>query len=515
MPLKLKHALVGLGLVGMVGTLLTGAMGWRGVSALSGQLNHASGLGQAMLASARADMHHDAVRSAVLQSIVSGQTDDPKGLAASREDLKVSGEALLAQLQAVADAPIPEAIRGRVREVMPVAQGYVKSAQTIQALVDRDPAEARGHLPEFMEAFEKLEVALAKPGDELVALGEEVRVQGAATESMARTLIVVGNVVGWVIIVLICVRIIRKILLSVEHASRAARAVAEGDLTHRIQVTGYAELRVLLHHLNEMTGHLRTLIADVRDASAAVATGGEQVAQGNQDLSARTETQASSLEQTAAAMHQVSTSVQQNAEQVGQACALANQASNVAGVGGSVVSEVIASMRRIEGSSHKIADIIGVIDSIAFQTNILALNAAVEAARAGEAGRGFAVVASEVRGLAQRSAEAAKEIKGLILASVNEVSQGTALVNRAGDTMGEVVTAIGNVSQIMQTMTEALDQQTRDVLQVGEAIALLDQNTQQNAALVEEGAAAAASLNAQSVRLVTSVASFNLGDANG
>ncbi|WP_460505692.1 methyl-accepting chemotaxis protein [Hydrogenophaga soli] len=214
-------------------------------------------------------------------------------------------------------------------------------------------------------------------------------------------------------------------------------------------------------------------------------------------------------------MHQVSASVQQNAEQVGQACALANQASNVAGVGGSVVSEVIASMRRIEGSSHKIADIIGVIDSIAFQTNILALNAAVEAARAGEAGRGFAVVASEVRGLAQRSAEAAKEIKGLILASVNEVSQGTALVNRAGDTMGEVVTAIGNVSQIMQTMTEALDQQTRDVLQVGEAIALLDQNTQQNAALVEEGAAAAASLNAQSVRLVTSVASFNLGDANG
>jgi methyl-accepting chemotaxis protein len=366
-----------------------------------------------------------------------------------------------------------------------------------------------------MDAFEKLEVALAKPGDALAVLGEEVRAQGAATESRARTLIAVGNGVGWVIIVLICVGIIRKILRSVDHASQAARAVAEGDLTHRIEVTGYAELRVLLRHLNEMTGNLRTLITDVRDASAAVATGGEQVAQGNQDLSARTETQASSLEQTAAAMHQVSTSVQQSAEQVGQASALAAQARDVAGVGGSVVSEVIASMRRIEGSSHKIADIIGVIDSIAFQTNILALNAAVEAARAGEAGRGFAVVASEVRGLAQRSADAAKEIKGLILASVNEVSQGTALVNRAGDTMGEVVSAIANVSQIMQDMTQALDEQTRDVLQVGEAIALLDQNTQQNAALVDEGATAAASLNTQSVRLVTSVASFKLGNGQG
>ena len=512
MRLKLKHALAGLGLVGAVGTMLTGGMGWYGVSALSDQLDHASGLGQAMLASARADMYHDAVRSAVLQSILSGQTDDPKGLAEAKADLKASSEALLNQLQEVAAAPIPESIRAQVRDVMPVAKGYVKTAQTIQSLVDQDPTEARSHLPEFTEAFEKLEVALAKPGDELVALGAEVKAEGAATESLALKLMAFGNVAGLVLIVWICVRIIRKILLSVDHASRAARAVAEGDLTHRIQVTGYAELRVLLHHLNEMTGNLRTLIADVRDASAAVATGGEQVAQGNNDLSARTETQASSLEQTAAAMHQVSTSVQQNAEQVHQASALAIRASDVAGVGGSVVSDVIASMRRIEGSSHKIADIIGVIDSIAFQTNILALNAAVEAARAGEAGRGFAVVASEVRGLAQRSAEAAKEIKGLIMASVHEVSQGTALVNRAGDTMGEVVSAIANVSQIMQAMTEALREQTQGVMQVGEAIALLDQNTQQNAALVEEGAAAAASLNTQSVRLVASVASFKLGD---
>ncbi len=214
-------------------------------------------------------------------------------------------------------------------------------------------------------------------------------------------------------------------------------------------------------------------------------------------------------------MHEVSTSVQHNAEQVQQASALAAKASEVAQEGGAVVGEVIQSMHRIDGSSRKIGDIIGVIDSIAFQTNILALNAAVEAARAGEAGRGFAVVASEVRSLAGRSAEAAREIKGLITASVEEVNQGTLLVNRAGDTMGNVVSAIGSVTHIMQGIAGALREQTQGVQQVGEAIAHIDQATQQNAALVEESAAAAANLREQSERLVENVSVFKLPGSGG
>ncbi len=267
----------------------------------------------------------------------------------------------------------------------------------------------------------------------------------------------------------------------------------------------------LMQALQTMKDNLTQVVGSVREDSESVATASAQIAQGNLDLSNRTEEQASALEETAAAMEELSSTVRQNADNAKQANQLALSASDVAVKGGGVVGQVVETMKGINDSSKKIADIISVIDGIAFQTNILALNAAVEAARAGEHGRGFAVVASEVRILAGRSAAAAKEIKDLINASVERVAQGTTLVDEAGNTMIEVVDSIKRVTDIMSEITVASAEQSTGVAQVGEAITQMDQVTQQNAALVEESAAAAASLNGKARHLVGVVAVFKLG----
>ena len=266
----------------------------------------------------------------------------------------------------------------------------------------------------------------------------------------------------------------------------------------------------LMADLGRMQASLRQLVAQVRDAAVGIGHASAEIAQGNHDLSARTESQASALQQTAASMEELTATVRQNADNARQANALAVNASSVAAQGGAVVEQVVQTMRGINEGSHRIADIIGVIDSIAFQTNILALNAAVEAARAGEQGRGFAVVASEVRALAGRSAEAAKEIKDLISASVTRVEQGSTLADQAGATMDEVVSAIRQVTAIVGEISVASSEQSTGVAQVGEAIMQMDQVTQQNAALVEESAAAAGSLSGQAPQLVQAVEVFRL-----
>jgi len=308
--------------------------------------------------------------------------------------------------------------------------------------------------------------------------------------------------------------IINSITSPINRSIAFAEAVANGDLRSEIAVEGNNETAQLLRALNNMQKGLRDVVSIVRQGCESVSSASDEIAKGNQDLSSRTENQATALEQTAASMEELGSTVRQNADNARTANQLAQGANSVADKGGEVVSRVVQTMHGISSSSNKIAEIIGVIDSIAFQTNILALNAAVEAARAGEQGRGFAVVASEVRSLAGRSSEAAKQIKNLISASVEQIQEGNELVSQAGTTMREVVTSVRRVTDIMGEISAASIEQSTGVSQVGEAVSQMDQATQQNAAMVEEIAAAAAGLNTQAYELVQAVAFFQLPGQN-
>ncbi|MBA3773969.1 MAG: methyl-accepting chemotaxis protein [Ramlibacter sp.] len=295
-------------------------------------------------------------------------------------------------------------------------------------------------------------------------------------------------------------------------ATQLVERIAGGDLTVRAEGMEQAHTRKLASALDAMTVNLRTLAVEVASGARTVADTSAQIAQGNLDLSQRTEEQASTLEQTASSMEELTSTVAQNAKNARQASELAVAASNVARKGGQVVGQVVATMNDITGSSRKIADIIGVIDGIAFQTNILALNAAVEAARAGEQGRGFAVVAAEVRSLAQRSATAAKEIKTLIGESVGKVDAGTKLADAAGKTMEEIVGSVKKVTELIAEIAAASQEQSAGIGQINTAVAQMEQVVQQNAALVEEASAATQSMKEQAGTLLRAVSRFKLGE---
>jgi len=350
------------------------------------------------------------------------------------------------------------------------------------------------------------------------ALEDEVRrmqAAGAVVRSdiaSVRLVVVVVGVLSMLGAVALALWIIRLVAGLLTEAVTISNAVARGDLTLEIAAQGCSETARLLAALKSMQGRLAAIVAAVRQGAEGVATASAEIASGNHDLSARTESQASALEQTVASMDELSSTVRHNADSAQEASRLAAGASAVAERGGAVMTQVVETMGSIHDASRRIADITGVIDGIAFQTNILALKAAVEAARAGEQGRGFAVVAIEVRSLPQRSADAAREIKALIQASVERVAHGGALAEQAGTTMGEVVTSIRQVAGIVAEISTASSEQTAGVRQVGEAIAQTDQATQRNAALVEQMAASAGGLKQQAGDLLDVVAVFRLAD---
>jgi methyl-accepting chemotaxis protein len=376
------------------------------------------------------------------------------------------------------------------------------------------PMAANRMMERAREPFHGAEKALDESGNSLrtALVAGKAKISHAADLAGFSVLgiLAVGLVFGTVGSVVM----IRSITLPLRSGVALAERVATGDLSAHVDVQGRDEVSALMRALATMNTALTTMVGSVRDTSEQISVASAEVAQGNADLSVRTEQTASSLQQTASSVQQLSGTVRQTADAASQAKSLASSAAGVAGQGGEVVSRVVETMNGIQASSRKIADIIGTIDGIAFQTNILALNAAVEAARAGEQGRGFAVVASEVRGLAQRSADAAREIKALIGASVEKVESGSRLVGDAGQTMNEIVASVQRVAHIIGEISSATHEQSEGIAQVNGSVGSLDGMTQQNAALVEQSAAAAESLRLQAQRLAAAVGSFKLASTN-
>jgi methyl-accepting chemotaxis protein len=446
-----------------------------------------------------------AVRNMGLQTQVDGVQKDE----AEAKKQRASYLAIKAKLQAAELSTEEKAIFGRLAEIDSQMDARFKEAVDLAAQFNTEQA---GKV-----ITEKIDPLLTKAVGELVAfIGLQKQHTTEATEAANRshqgtvvTIVVVGLLVlGFVGAVawMLTVSITRPLSVALKATTR----VAEGDLVSEIEVSGHDEAGLLLRGLQDMREGLSRMVSEVRLGAENISSGASEIASGNANLSQRTESQASNLEETAASVEQLSATVRNNAETARQATQMADSASVAATQGGEVVGQVVATMDGISTASRKIADIIGVIDGIAFQTNILALNAAVEAARAGEQGRGFAVVASEVRSLAGRSADAAKEIKSLIGASVERVEAGSRLVAAAGSSMDNIVSQVKSVATLITEISSSAQEQTSGISQINQAITQLDQVTQQNAALVEEAAAAAESLNQQAGRMVEVVSVFKL-----
>ena len=436
------------------------------------------------------------------------QKEAIKALKDTDAEIAKASDALQKQ-SASFDAPLQKLFKeiGQIQAALrPIQQ------KAIEAVQDMNIDEAKDMV--YKQLRPKQAELDALLGQARSSLTQSARDSVEASDKMVDTLVLVlalCTAFGAVLAAVVGLWLTRTIKGPIVQAVRVAQTVAAGDLSSHIEIKSSDETGQLMQALKDMNEQLALTVGRVRSGADAIASASAQIASGNLDLSERTERQASSLEETAASMEELTSTVKQNADNARQANDLAKSASEVAVMGGAVVAQVVQTMGSINTSSKKIADIIGVIDGIAFQTNILALNAAVEAARAGEQGRGFAVVASEVRSLAQRSAEAAKEIKALIGDSVDKVETGSAQVAQAGSTMEQVVASIRRVTDIMGAITAASREQTLGIEQVNQAIAQMDSVTQQNAALVEEASAAAASMHEQASGLVQVVSAFKLG----
>jgi methyl-accepting chemotaxis protein len=510
MKLNIQGKLLALSLVGLAFVTIVGGVGYAASMRIAGVAADISDSGSALKSQLQADQAHDALRGDVLSALLAGGKKDAEHEKAIKAELEQHSKLFHESIAKLQAQPLDDATRQAVRQVEPALAAYVDIASKVVTLAFADRNAADTSMGEFTTAFKRVEKEMEALSELIVERAKSAEAAGTSSAAAAKTIILAAIGVSAVVMLCIAWLTSRSIVLPIRHAVLIAEKVASGDLRSNIEVKGHDETAQLLASLKRMNDNLATVVGTVRTGSDNIATGSSQISTGNYDLSQRTEEQASNLQQAAASMEQITATVRSNADTAREASRLAGIASEAATQGGRAVEQVANTMTEIATSSRRINDIVGVIDGIAFQTNILALNAAVEAARAGEQGRGFSVVAAEVRTLAQRCAVAAKEIKGLIQASVEKVNAGSRQAGDAGRTVDGIVAQVHRVTQLIGEISQATQEQTSGIEQVSDAVGQLDQVTQQNAALVEEAAAAAESLKTQAGRLVDAVAVFKM-----
>ncbi|HEX8405759.1 MAG TPA: methyl-accepting chemotaxis protein [Duganella sp.] len=512
MRLTIRQRLLLSNVVTLAFVSLIGIVGFVAVQVLDGAIGSISNNSAAMKDQLQADMMHDALRADVLAARLAADNNDPAEVKGVREDTAEHMAIFRARIKDMESADNDAEVKHAIAQVRPDVERYLNSTAEMVELSLTDKAAAQGKFAGFMDSFRALEKSMAALSELIEKNSESAKVVGDSAVTRSRYQIIGFSALAALVALVIGQMISRSIMAPLNEAVGFAERVSQGDLSGRmtLDAADISETGLLKRALIDMNTSLHRIVSQVRSGTDAIALASGEIAAGNMDLSARTESQASSLEETASSMEQMTSAVKQNSHNAGEANDLAASAATVAGQGGAVMTQVVRTMGAINASSQKIVDIIGVIEGIAFQTNILALNAAVEAARAGEQGRGFAVVASEVRSLAQRSDAAAKEIKLLIDASVAQVGAGSVLVGQAGGTMEEIVNGISRVNTIISDIANASREQELGIEQINQAIGSIDSTTQQNAALVEQAAAAAAAMQGQADRLAEAVKVFRL-----
>ena len=514
---SIKQRLLGVGLLSLIFVGVVSAAGYWGASGLTGAMADISLTSSAQRNEMQADMMRIALHGDVLAALQAG-ANQVKGDSNDTiknsilKDMEDHSATLRESIAKNAALPLNQDIKDILLKTQPAIEAYVEIARAVAQLSFEDNLAANARLPEYINNFKLLAGTMLALGDLMDETMKESQNAGRTMDVVARNTITLTLITALLVLSIILFLLIRSITRPLTQAVQLANIVAAGDLTSKIEVKSSDETGKLMQALKDMNDSLYEIVGNVRAGIDSITTAAKEIARGNSDLSQRTEEQAASLQETASSMEELSSTVKHNAENAKQANQFGMGARDVAMKGGEVVSKVVTTMASINESSKKIVDIISVIEGIAFQTNILALNAAVEAARAGEQGRGFAVVAGEVRTLAQRSAAAAKEIKALIGDSVEKVAGGTKLVDEAGKTMGEIVTAVKRVTDIMAEISAASSEQSAGIDQVNTAIIQMDEVTQQNAALVEEAAAAAESMQEEAEKLTEAVSVFKLGE---
>jgi methyl-accepting chemotaxis protein len=511
--MSIKSRLIALAIVAIFFTLASGGVAYRVERDMSRVMQENETGMLALRNHMEADMMHDALRADVLSAVLAGGKKQLDKKAEAIKDLGEHTKSFSDALNANEALPLDAEVRQAIAKVRPSMDAYIKTSQATVAMAFDNPDAAEAAMPRFIDSYHVLEKEMGALSDLIETNVKNAKTAADETAAVSVRVIIGLTAVALVAIALLSALIIRGILGNIRKVVDAVAHLnsATIDLTHRIPRPA-GEFASLSDTINHLIAHLGKIIGEVSVSAQSVSLGATEIAQGNSSLSSRTEEQASSLEETASSMEELTSAVRHNADNARQANMLALSASEVAVKGGSAVTRMVDTMASISESSERIVDIIGVIDGIAFQTNILALNAAVEAARAGEQGRGFAVVASEVRNLAQRSSAAAKEIKSLISDSVQKVDAGTKLAGAAGSTMNEIVDSVRRVTDIMGEITAATNEQSAGIEQINQAIAQMDQVTQQNAALVEEAAAASETMQEQARKLANVVDIFTLGD---